>query len=101
MAPRPGAAWAALAYYRAAARTVFSDPARLRGKTVASPTLVIWSEQDPALGKELTLGLDRYVRAPLRIEYLPEAGHWAVEQFPERVADLVTRFLDEGATPPT
>jgi pimeloyl-ACP methyl ester carboxylesterase len=97
---RPGAAWAALAYYRAAARTVLSDPGRLRGKTVASPTLVIWGEQDPALDKELTLDLDRYVRGPLRIEYLPDAGHWVVEQFPDRVADLLTSFLAEGATPP-
>jgi pimeloyl-ACP methyl ester carboxylesterase len=97
---RPGAAWAALAYYRAAARSVLSDRARLHGRKVASPTLVIWGEQDPALGKELTLGLDRYVRGPLRIEYLPDAGHWVVEQFPDRVAELVTGFLAEGAMPP-
>jgi pimeloyl-ACP methyl ester carboxylesterase len=79
---------------------VLSDPGRLRGKKVTSPTLVIWGEQDPALGKELTLDLDRYVRGPLRIEYLPDAGHWVVEQVPDRVADLVTRFLAEGTTPP-
>jgi len=94
---RPGAASAALAYYRAAARTSFSDARRLQGKTVASPTLVIWGERDPALGKELTLHLDRYVRGPLRIDYLPDAGHWVVEQFPDQVAELVTRFLGEGA----
>ncbi len=97
---RPGAASAALAYYRAASRTVLSDGRRLHDKTVASPTLVIWGEQDPALGKELTLHLDRYVRGPLRIEYLRDAGHWVVEQFPDRVADLLTNFLAEGATPP-
>lgn len=94
---RPGAAWAALAYYRAAARTLVSDARRLRGVTVASPTLVIWGEQDPLLGRELTLHLDRYVRGPLRIEYLPDAGHWVVQDLPDRVVELVTGFLAEGS----
>ena len=62
-------------------------------KKVASPTLVIWGEQDPLLGKELTVGLDRYVRRPLRIEYLPNAGHWVPQQFPERMVELVAVFL--------
>lgn len=93
---RPGAAWAGLAYYRAAVRTVFSDLARLRGRKVLSPTLVIWGERDPSLGKELTLQLDRYVSGPLRIDYFPDDGHWIIQDHPERFVELVTGFLAEG-----
>lgn len=90
---RPGAAWAGLAYYRALTRWFLSDIRRLRRKKVASPTLVIWGEPDPALGKELTLHLDRYVVGPLRIQYVPDAGHWVIQDFPERFVELVTDFL--------
>jgi pimeloyl-ACP methyl ester carboxylesterase len=90
---RPRAAWAGLAYYRAASRGVFSDLRRLRSKRVTSPTLVIWGDQDAALGKELTPHLDRYVRGPLRIQHLPDAGHWIIQDSPERFVGLVTDFL--------
>jgi epoxide hydrolase 4 len=90
---RPGAAWAGLAYYRAATRRVFSDVRRLRHRKVPSPTLVLWGERDPALGKELTLHLDRYVRGPLLIEYLPDAGHWFIQDSPDRFVELVADFL--------
>ena len=99
---RPGAAWAGLAYYRALSRWFISDIRRLRGKKIASPTLIIWGEEDPALGKELTHHLDRYVRGPLRIEYVPDAGHWVIQDLPERFVELVTGFLAEdplGRTP--
>ena len=90
---RPGAARAGLAYYRAATRWVVPDLRRLRRKRVLSPTLVLWGEQDPALGKELTLHLDRYVRGPLLIEYLPDAGHWVIQDLPDRFVELVANFL--------
>jgi epoxide hydrolase 4 len=90
---RPGAAWAGLAYYRAATRRVFSDVRRPRHRKVPSPTLVLWGERDPALGKELTLHLDRYVRGPLLIEYLPDAGHWFIQDSPDRFVELVADFL--------
>jgi pimeloyl-ACP methyl ester carboxylesterase len=92
---RPGAAWAGLAYYRALSRWILSDIRRLRGKNVASPTLVIWGEPDPSLGTELTLHLDRYVRGPLRIQYVPDVGHWVIQDRPRRFVELVTDFLAE------
>jgi pimeloyl-ACP methyl ester carboxylesterase len=92
---RPRAAWAGLAYYRAASRAVFADLRRVRHKKVASPTLVIWGEPDPALGKELTQHLNRYVSGPLQIQYVPDAGHWVIQDFPERFVELVAGFLAE------
>ncbi len=91
---RPGAAWAGLAYYRAVARWLISDLRRLRGAKVRSPTLVIWGERDASLGKELTHGLDRYVRGPLRIERLSDARHFVVQDYPGRFVELVTGFLN-------
>jgi len=92
---RPGAARAGLAYYRAATRWVVPELRRLRRKRVLSPTLVLWGEQDPALGKELTLHLDRYVRGPLLIEHLPDAGHWVIQDLPDRFVELVADFLTD------
>lgn len=68
---RPGAAWAGLAYYRAVFLDIRTDARRLRGRKVASPTLVLWGEQDPAFGKELTDDFDRYVRGPMRLQVSP------------------------------
>ena len=88
---RPGALAAALNYYRAM-RLVnpVSLPKRLI--PVAAPTLLIWGERDTALGKELTYDLSRW--APdLRIEYLPDAGHWVQQEQPERVTRLMLEFL--------
>jgi pimeloyl-ACP methyl ester carboxylesterase len=98
---RPGAAWAGLAYYRAIVRWLVSDLRRLRGSKVRSPTLVIWGEGDASLGKELTHGLDRYVRGPLRIERLPTAGHFVVEDYPERFVELTSGFLHGASASPS
>jgi pimeloyl-ACP methyl ester carboxylesterase len=97
---QPGAAWAGLAYYRAWVRGLRANAARLRGRTVTAPTLVIWGEQDPALGLELIEDMDRYVRGPLRIVRLPEENHWFVPNQPERFVDLVTAFLEEAFLEP-
>src|SRR3989454_9947260 len=48
----PGAATAALNYYRAALRS------RLPAAKIKAPTLLIWAEDDFALGMELTRGMD-------------------------------------------
>jgi pimeloyl-ACP methyl ester carboxylesterase len=90
----PGAASAGLAWYRAAVRNALADFQRLRAARVDAPTLVIWGEQDPALGTELNDRLERYVRRPLHIEYLPDVGHWVVQDVPERFVTLVTDFLE-------
>jgi epoxide hydrolase 4 len=86
----PGRLTAVLNYYRAAVR----HPSRRRVSTDAQ-TLVIWGEQDVALTIGLLDGLERY--APnVRIERIPEAGHWVQNEVPGRVTALLTEFLGEG-----
>jgi pimeloyl-ACP methyl ester carboxylesterase len=93
---RPGVAWAGFAYYRSIARTVRDDGRRLRGKTIASPTLVLWGERDRALKRRLAEKMDRDFSGPIRKVFFPDVGHWVIEDRPDEVARLVIDFLDEG-----
>ena len=83
----PGAATGAINYYRAAVRS--PGPTR----KIAAPTLLIWGEDDFALGIELTKGMDGLFEAPPRIEYVPDTGHWVMEERPEVVNRLLLEFL--------
>lgn len=83
----PGAARSMINYYRASAR--YGSP-RLPKITV--PTLVIWGEEDIALGTELLGDLDRYVESP-QVERVANASHWVLEDEPEAVHAAISRFL--------
>jgi pimeloyl-ACP methyl ester carboxylesterase len=97
---QPGAVEAMLNYYRAA----FRDPAALRAfigranggaglAVVEAPTLVIWGEQDTALGAELAEPDRRWVPNLVGVERLPDASHWVQNDAPERVNELLVDFL--------
>jgi epoxide hydrolase 4 len=87
----PSALTAALNYYRAAARDLFTG--RLSGPLrVASPTLIIWGEQDRYLDRRLLHGLEAH--APLlTIERVGNAGHFVHWQRPELVNQLLLEWL--------
>ena len=55
-------------------------------------TLIIWGEQDVALGKELTYGTDRYVD-DVTIKYIPDASHWVQQDTPKLVNEYMAEFL--------
>ena len=83
----PGAATAAINYYRAAARS------RVPSGKIKAPTLLIWGVDDFALGIELTRGMDGLFEQGPRIEYLPRTSHWVMEERPEIVNRLLLEFL--------
>ncbi|RAK68674.1 alpha/beta fold hydrolase [Phenylobacterium kunshanense] len=89
-AQRPGAMRAMINWYRAAFRT----PGKLAGPfpVLETPTLVIWGEQDSALGVELLDGTDAYVRN-LTIERLPGVSHWVQQEAPEKVNAILKSWL--------
>jgi epoxide hydrolase 4 len=60
--------------------------------TIEVPTLVIWGEKDVALLLGNLDGLGEYVRN-LRIERVPEAGHWIVHEQPAKVIHAIRQFL--------
>jgi len=90
-ASAPGALTGGINYYRAMMRNTnpFKMPTEF-GK-IKSPTLLIWAEEDRALGKELTYGLAPYFVEEPVIRYIPECSHWVQQEQPL----LVNRYLDE------
>lgn len=91
---KPGAFSAALNYYRAAMRTIVcSKPSST--KMISTPTLVIWAENDIALGKELSYGMERLFSGPFMLSYVPHCSHWVNEEQPEKVNELIISFLEK------
>jgi|SRR5215469_5144239 len=96
---RPYALSAALNYYRALARRDFmSDPpaSHWLARTVQAPTLLIWGEQDIALTKELTYGMEDLFEREFEIKYVPDSGHWVQQEKPELVSRLILDFLSRA-----
>ncbi|MBD2233208.1 alpha/beta fold hydrolase [Phormidium tenue] len=88
-AAKPGALTAMVNYYRALS---FSGPQWQPWGILEVPTLLIWGEADAALGKELSVGTEDYVRH-LRLRYIPQCSHWVQQEQPERVNTLMAEFL--------
>jgi pimeloyl-ACP methyl ester carboxylesterase len=96
---RPGAARAAVNYYRAFMRVgvrdelpLLSTSAPMPEPTVTVPTLVVWGDDDEALLSANADGLDRWV-SDLRVDRIPDASHWVQVDAPERVNDALRAHL--------
>jgi pimeloyl-ACP methyl ester carboxylesterase len=87
---QPGALTAALNYYRALVQRPSNGGGVLR--RIEQPVLVIWGEQDQALGPELAEPERTWV-PNLQIERFPDASHWVQADRPEQVNALLTNFL--------
>ena len=96
-AQRPGAMTGMINWYRAA----FRLPSKLRGPwpMIETPTLIVWGEEDSALGVELLDGTEAYVR-DLTIRRLPGVSHWVQQEAPEKVNAILKAWLP-GASPPS
>jgi pimeloyl-ACP methyl ester carboxylesterase len=94
-AAKPGALTAMLNWYRAAARGGMLRQVKLGFPPIDVPTLMLWGEEDVALGKETTYGTHRYV-TDLRLHYIPGASHWVQQDAAERVNEELRRFLGES-----
>ncbi len=94
-AAKPGALTGGINYYRAAFRAFLRSRARgdKGGPKVKCPTLVIWGEEDRALGKELTYDFHREVEGPLEIKYIPHCSHWVQQERPTEVNSYIMDFL--------
>jgi pimeloyl-ACP methyl ester carboxylesterase len=53
------------------------------------PTLYVWSDADPAIGRDAALATERHVTGPYRFVALEGVGHW----IPELAADELTALL--------
>jgi pimeloyl-ACP methyl ester carboxylesterase len=95
---QPGALTAMLNYYRALVRGGQARQARLGFPVVDVPTLMLWGENDVALGIELTHGTDRYV-SDLTLRYLPGVSHWVQQDDPETVNAMLEAWLQGRVVP--
>ncbi|AFZ00701.1 alpha/beta fold hydrolase [Calothrix sp. PCC 6303] len=88
-AAKPGALTAMLNYYR----NIFQQNTfGHQWKLIEVSTLIIWGENDMALGKELTYGTETYVR-DLQIKYIPNCSHWVQQEEPQLVNQYIREFL--------
>jgi pimeloyl-ACP methyl ester carboxylesterase len=80
----PGALVAAVDWYRAmsARASAAVPPCRV-------PTLYVWSDGDPAIGRDAAVATGEHVTGPYRFEVLEGVGHW----IPELAADRFTALL--------
>jgi len=89
-AAKRGALTAMLNYYRNVLqqRLLSSD-----WSVLEVPTLMIWGEDDAALGKELTQGTEAYVRN-FSIRYISGCSHWVQQEQPQLVNQYMREFLE-------
>jgi len=90
---------AAINYYRAALRSTFMARPGTNdwaSRKISAPTLLIWGEQDFALGKELTYDMQGLFTGPFEIKYIPDSGHWVQQEKPDLVNQYVRDFLSAG-----
>ncbi len=83
----PGAIEGAMSWYRAGNIGAATVP------SVNVPTLYVWGDQDATVGRiaaELTV---KYVTGPYRFVVIEGAGHFVVDQFPERVSALLLEHI--------
>jgi len=84
---RPGRLTAALNYYRANLSAGGGAWAALAGEvTITMPTVLVWGDEDPALGRRGAEDTARHVSGDYRLEVLHGAGHWLQFERPEEVS---------------
>jgi len=83
---QPGALVAAIDWYRS-----MSGTASAATPPASMPTLYVWSDQDPSLGRDAAEATASLVTGPYRFEVLEGVGHW----IPELAADVFTPMLLE------
>jgi pimeloyl-ACP methyl ester carboxylesterase len=78
---------AAFAWYRA--RGAIRKPIG----PIRVPTLYIWGDADDTVGRMAAEGTEDFVAAPYRFAVLAGVGHFAADQAPERVSELLLEHI--------
>ena len=89
---KPGAATAMVNWYRAGARNGMKAYGPGVAPVIEVPTLMIWGEEDTALGLELTEGYEPYV-TDFTLQRLPGVSHWVQQEAPEAVNARLETWL--------
>ena len=88
---RPGRLTAALNYYRA---NLGDGGGAWESLTeigpITMPTVLMWGDQDPALGRTAAEATAKYVKGEYRLDVLQGAGHWLQFERPREVSLAMT-----------
>ena len=92
---RPGRLTAALNYYRANFSRGSNWQALAQNIKVTAPTVLLWGDHDPALGRLQAEKTAEHMTDDYRLEVLEGAGHWLQFERPDEVAralvDAITK----------
>ncbi len=78
---------AALAWYRG--RGAIRSPLG----PIQVPTLFVWGDADDTVGRAAAEATQDFVAAPYRFEVLPSVGHFAADQVPDRINELLLQHI--------
>lgn len=92
---QPGAARAAVNYYR---RAIRQGTKALPKAPVEVPTLVLWGAGDPVLKLETNRDLGRWVKN-LTFKQIPDCGHWTQQERPDVVNNELVAWLHARSAP--
>jgi len=92
---RPGRLTAGLNYYRANLSREQWWAGLLPDLKIATPTVLVWGDQDPALGRQQAEKSGDHVDADFRLEVLEGAGHWLQFERPAEVGRSLTQVLSK------
>ncbi len=90
---RPGALTAMVNYYRALVRT--PDYGAIGDGRIDVPTLLVWGEEDKALGVWCAQGTQRWVPG-IVVRRFAGVSHWVQQEAPERVNEALAAWLGAG-----
>jgi pimeloyl-ACP methyl ester carboxylesterase len=91
----PGALTAMLNWYRA---NLFGGTFDVDFPVLETPTLMVWGEEDAALGVEMTDCTDELVR-DFTLRRIPNVSHWVQQEAPEAVNEIVEAWLTGQPVP--
>jgi pimeloyl-ACP methyl ester carboxylesterase len=89
---QPGALTAALNWYRANSFGLEQGQQEQIIGPVSHPTLLIWGNQDIAVGRTSVERTEQYMKGPYRLVEL-DAGHWLIQDEPERSYNEILAHL--------
>ncbi len=90
---RPGRLTAGLNYYRANLSPGSGWSALARDINVTVPTLLLWGDQDPALGRLQAESTAQQMTGDYRLEVLQGAGHWLQFERPDEVSRSLVQVV--------
>jgi epoxide hydrolase 4 len=89
---QPDALTGMINWYRAIVR----DRSTLNNlRPIDLPTLLIWAEDDVALGRSLTYGLEPWL-SNMKLHTIRQCGHWVQNEAPEEVNKQLLAFLQNA-----